>query len=1088
MKKRLFTIIFSLLICSLVSFGLVACQSSNGGSNSGVGGDGGISDIGGDSSIDEVCSHTYSDWTVKTAATCTQKGEEVRACTQCGDEQSQEIAALGHDMGDFIVEVSATCENAGTVGHYVCKTCEKTFDKDKNEIKNLVIDALGHNPSETWTSDKNSHWHACQNTGCAEKLNEAAHSDRDHYCYHCDYKTSEHDYTLIDYNWVGNDYCEAVRTCEKCSADAEGHEEKAIATVTPSVTQNQTCELSEITDFTATFDVEWAQTQAKEDIETATPKGHSESDEWSYNGINHWKACSNDGCSYIYKEGAHEYHTTYVCTTCGYEPEEWALYYSEDTDSYIIVGYLGDETEVTVPSTYNTEPYGEKSILSISGIAMGDFDERRGAFYKNEQITKVVLSEGITEIAWCAFEDCTSLSSVILPSTLKEIGEMAFEGCSELKNITLPNGLTTIKSSAFSKTGLIEVVIPESVTEIGDAFYDCKTLTKITLPFIGSKNGIGAFSNIFYIGIDNASYVPASLKEVVITQKVSVVSQAFYNCTGIQTITFSAGVTTIGSGAFSGCSGLESVTINEATSIGNSAFQGCKSLQSIVIPEGVTCLSASVFFECNKLNGVTLPSTLTEIESSAFYGCSELSSIDIPESVTAIGAGAFQKTALSAVTIPSGVTEIADFAFAETNLTEVDIPDGVTSIGNSAFSECRSLSNVTLPSKLKSIGAIFDIDSKITKITMPWVVRSLALVFGATSNSSVPASLTEVVLTSGKEIQYAFGDCSKLTKITLPDELETIGKNAFSNCSSLTSITLPASLKSVGDQAFLGLKKSATVNFAGTMAQWCGIIFSGTSSSPVEKTGSLYLKDANGNYQKVTSAVIPEGVTEIYGATFYGNTAITSITLPSGIKKIEKDAFLNCSNLVNVYYNGTVEQWCGIEFENGYSTPMGANNGGKTKNFYINNKKPTEIVIPETITKIGKYQFYEVSTISKVTVPNSVTEIGDCAFSSTGITEIVIPSSVKVIGNSVFKWCSSLTKAEIKGTVESMGTNVFYNARLNSVTLPKGTYSINSDFFAQCSLKELKFCGSETEWAQIEKEDGWNRLFSSLNVEFLNEA
>ena len=149
-----------------------------------------------------------------------------------------------------------------------------------------------------------------------------------------------------------------------------------------------------------------------------------------------------------------------------------------------------------------------------------------------EELTNLVVPEGVTSIGYSAFSGCSGLTSITLPSSLTSILSGAFSGCRGLTSITLPSNLTSIGDSAFSSCSRLtgELVIPEGVTSIGDsAFYGCGGLTSITLP--SSLTSIGYY--------------------------------AFSGCSGLTSITLPSSLTTIGSYAFENCTGITSVTINE---------------------------------------------------------------------------------------------------------------------------------------------------------------------------------------------------------------------------------------------------------------------------------------------------------------------------------------------------------------------------------------------------------------------------------------------------------------------------------------------------------------------------------------------
>ncbi|MDR2053813.1 MAG: leucine-rich repeat domain-containing protein [Treponema sp.] len=204
--------------------------------------------------------------------------------------------------------------------------------------------------------------------------------------------------------------------------------------------------------------------------------------------------------------------------------------------------------------------------------------------------------------------------------------------------------VTEIGAEAFKLLDITEVVIPNSVTAIGnDAFAWCTVLTRVTLP---------------------------------------------------------GKLLTLGDKAFEHCEKLGAVNLpNTLTSIGEGAFSGC-ALAAVTIPASVTSIGSEAFKECGKLAALTFAagSKLETIGAKAFQG-TVLSAVTIPASVTRIDVAAFNTGTLKTVTFAQGslCTTIEGGAFAYTALAEITIPESVTEIGSIAFKGCEFLTKVTMP-------------------------------------------------------------------------------------------------------------------------------------------------------------------------------------------------------------------------------------------------------------------------------------------------------------------------------------------------------------------------------------------------------
>ncbi len=376
------------------------------------------------------------------------------------------------------------------------------------------------------------------------------------------------------------------------------------------------------------------------------------------------------------------------------------------------------------------------SVLGNGKIGPGtmDYDDAWRAYhydYDNQFfIRKILIDEGITDIADGTFSECGAASSVSLPSTLKTIGRGAFFRCNGLTSLTIPASVEKIGFAAFYYCDHMESITFESgsrLTAIGNAKYDeggsgsygygafeeCTALKKVVLP--DSLKVLGRDS---FWECSNLSSVTFG------THLTTIADYAFKDCTSLTSVVIPNGVTYVGS--FDGCTSLSSIVIPDSvTHIGS--FSGCTSLTSISIPNGVTYVGG--FSGCTSLSSVTLSRNQTSIPESAFSGCSSLKYITIPASVVDIDRWAFANcTALRTVTFAPGsrVRQVGDFddyynsgTFENcTSLQKIDLPERVTFIPKGAFEGCTSLTEIGFSYCMDHISpGAFDGCTALKKIT-----------------------------------------------------------------------------------------------------------------------------------------------------------------------------------------------------------------------------------------------------------------------------------------------------------------------------------------------------------------------------------
>ena len=370
-------------------------------------------------------------------------------------------------------------------------------------------------------------------------------------------------------------------------------------------------------------------------------------------------------------------------------------------------------------------------------------------------------------------------SIVTIPSTLNNydvlcIGRESFYDCTSLTNITIPDGVTSIGDSAFNNcTSLTNITIPNSVTSMDDGvFYGCSTLTSITIPKNVTSINYCTFSDCL------------SLTNIIIGDKVaSIGDSAFYGCSSLTSIAIGSGLSKIGNSAFYGCSSLRSFNVNSNNKnycdINGVLFDKDRT-ELIQYPIGKTATS------------YTIPDEVERISNNAFSGCISLTSITIPNSITSIGSNAFYNTAyynndsnwenyvlcIGNYLISGKFKKYNDDEKVFETIFEVSgdysIKQGIKVIADSAFNDCTSLTSITIPDSVTSIGdSAFNSCSSLTSVTIPNSVTSIG--------------------------ESAFSYCSSLTSITIPNSVTGIGDYALSNCTSLTSVTVPNSVTNIGD-------------------------------------------------------------------------------------------------------------------------------------------------------------------------------------------------------------------------------------------------------------------------------------------------
>jgi len=265
----------------------------------------------------------------------------------------------------------------------------------------------------------------------------------------------------------------------------------------------------------------------------------------------------------------------------------------------------------------------------------------------------------------------------------------------------------------------------------------------------------------------------------------------------------------------------------------------------------------------------------------------------------------------------------------------------------------------------------------------------------------------------------------------------SIRDHAFYNCNVLTSVTIPSSIVSIGSDAFYNCGVNS-VNFTGTIAQWCTISFGNSFSNPTYRTHTLKI-----NGSPITNLIIPNGVTAISNYAFINCYYITSMTIPNSITTLASNAFWGCSGLNSI----------AVEMGNTYYDSRNNCNAiiqTSTNTLIVGCKNS---IIPNNVTSIGNSAFYKCNGLITITIPNSVTSIGADAFNNcSNMASVTIPTSVTEIGTWAFSNCSSLTSITLPNSVTEISYATFYHCGgLTSITIPNSVTEIGNSAFSGCS-------------------------------------
>ena len=802
-----------------------------------------------------------------------------------------------------------------------------------------------------------------------------------------------------------------------------------------------------------------------------------------------------------------------------------------------------------------------QSRTNLSSIALPKSVATIGtqAFYNCTALTSIQLPDSLESIGKHAFYNCKALSTIQIPESVQSLGERVFENCSGLTSATLPKGLKSIPASLFWKcSALAEVVLPDSLEIIGGAaFKECASLTQISLPEGLSVLSGGAFdgsglkemvlpSTLTQIG-DNAlagSVIHCPIKEPISVKYPSRDARntvlyvpeesvdAYRNASGWKDFI----VIAEGNGNTDWTEGQIVVNVESAGGLRMALLERdeeeirrlkiCGPLNSIdlqYLAEGKGVISN---LESIDLSEVTLiydggcyrsfknedsdvmwsyykySFSLTE-ETSEEHGKSPMSSTEYHYYYGPDLAGLFMSGPYKHIVMPRGITRAASHAFSEcANLQEVEFANGLKYVASSAFAGCVSLPTLNME-EVDSIGASAFSGCRTLNVENMNKVRHIGnnafnkCDFLKGSDGVVSLPLCDSIGAG------AFLGCSNIEKIELSENLRFLGKQAFMNCASLTSVNLPSSLRALFEETFSGCTALKEASYSDNLLKVHRNTFNNTpwdENLPVEggvkymgniamyvvdtqnaagiREGTISIADGfNSSYlsdfslpkslrrigddalrsYNLSTLLLPEGLEEIGEEAFYNNQQLTKVTLNEKLKEVGDYAFRGCSQLALVNYNAINLQATDL-FSNCTSLEkvnVGANVRILPEGIFKGCKNLAIVKFAErtddTPFMLGDYVFSGCGNLTSLVLPATTTEIGGYAFSSCSrLSTLNLPSTITEIGEYAFRECYNIQNFIVPEQVTVLNKGVFEDCLLFNIVLPDGLRIIGDEAFSNC--------------------------------------
>ena len=567
---------------------------------------------------------------------------------------------------------------------------------------------------------------------------------------------------------------------------------------------------------------------------------------------------------------------------------------------------------VTLPATLRV--MGNAVFHNCAKLEAGEIPDAvtsmgRDTFWRCKSMRTVKFSPQVTELGAMTCYDCDSLTEVTIPDIVTNIGVSAFLDCDNLRSVTLPTCEVAFGNFAFNNCASLERVdLPSGFTDLDSVFHNCGALSTVRI-----RRDVESVDPATFAGCLTLTNIEVEAGNPAYRS----VRGALYDVTGRVLVAWPAALRPVEIPA-------------EVESIGDSAFGWTSDPTEIVIPDGVA-VSEHAFAEPPEEEPPVPDNPVTPVEpeidepsgAKIYRNCFKIVPGGIPHLSCMVGGLEGIDYAVDRHASNDWEVVIHGWGMNDSRIKRAmpgehlvddnNMPSGVNEVTGTAqpfvFEFCNWYRNGALGSKTWYGYISIALDENAELVILESAICNQQNVLSVTGTEDLPATLDFktvdrgdwlelsrqcipadtvgwVVIPSkivGKPVRaigrYAFINCSKITKVTLPDTIESIGGSAFVNCTSLQELQLPDSVVDIGAEIASRCDSLGNLFVGGGVASVCSGAFASTG---------------------MTNLVLSVGITNIMGYAFASNRKLKSVTIPQSVERIQRCAFDDCGELKSV--------------------------------------------------------------------------------------------------------------------------------------------------------------------------------------------